>query len=152
MFTFTRKSKTRKQSNVKRRSSSKGYVRNFEEEVVLKFIEMLNTVKLFHWHTASFPIHKATDELYESLNKYVDEFVEAMLGKAPTRFNLTRVGSIKIHDFSRPEQFKQKLEEYKTYLINITDKLDQTLSSDLLNIRDEILSALNKTTYLMTLH
>ena len=39
-----------------------------ESEMVLKFIEILNIVKIYHWKTFSYPEHKATDELYESLN------------------------------------------------------------------------------------
>ena len=53
---------------------------NSPGEMILFFMGMLNTVKLYHWKTFSFATHKATDELYEDLNKYVDEFVEVMLG------------------------------------------------------------------------
>jgi DNA-binding ferritin-like protein len=123
-----------------------------EGEMILFFIEMLNTVKLYHWKTRSFATHKATDELYEDLNKYVDEFVEVMLGyKGGARANIPRT-SVKMNDFSSPDQFGRKLNEYKKTLISYTHKLDPTQNSDLLNIRDELLATLNKTTYLLSFH
>ena len=123
-----------------------------EGEMILFFIEMLNTVKLYHWKTRSFATHKATDELYEDLNKYVDEFVEVMLGyKGGVRANIPRT-SVKMNDFSTPEQFGRKLNEFKNTLISYTHKLDPKRNSDLLNIRDELLATLNKTTYLLSFH
>ena len=123
-----------------------------EGEMILFFIEMLNTVKLYHWKTRSFATHKATDELYEDLNKYVDEFVEVMLGyKGGVRANIPRT-SVKMNDFSTPDQFGRKMNEYKKTLISYTHKLDPKQNSDLLNIRDELLATLNKTTYLLSFH
>ena len=40
------------------------------------FLEMLNTVKLYHWKTYSYATHEATDKLYKELNEYIDEFIE----------------------------------------------------------------------------
>jgi hypothetical protein len=121
-----------------------------EGDMILFFIEMLNTVKLYHWKTRSFATHKATDELYDDLNKYVDEFVEVMLGyKGGIRANIPR-SSVKLNDFKSSDQFKHKLEEYKKTLISYTRKLDPSTNSDLLNIRDELLATLNKTTYLLS--
>ena len=121
-----------------------------EGDMILFFIEMLNTVKLYHWKTHSFATHKATDELYDDLNKYVDEFVEVMLGyKGGIRVNLPRT-STKLNDFTNVEQFKRKLNEYKATLISYTHKLDPNQNSDLLNIRDELLATLNKTVYLLS--
>ena len=121
-----------------------------EGDMILFFIEMLNTVKLYHWKTRSFATHKATDELYDDLNKYVDEFVEVMLGyKGGIRANIPR-SSVKLNDFKSSDQFKHKLEDYKKTLISYTRKLDPNKNSDLLNIRDELLATLNKTTYLLS--
>lgn len=131
-------------------SSKSGIKLNSPGEMILFFMGMLNTVKLYHWKTLSFATHKATDELYEDLNKYVDEFVEVMLGyNGGIRANLPHT-NIKMNDFSTPEQFKRKMDEYKKTLISYTQKLDPVQNSDLLNIRDEILAALNKTAYLLS--
>jgi DNA-binding ferritin-like protein len=113
--------------------------------LVIMFLRMLNTVKLYHWKTSSFAQHKATDELYTNLNASIDSFVEIMLGKDGTRVNLTSVKSIPLHDYTNLSDFKQEVDMYKEYLKNLNKE-----GTDLLNIRDEILGHLNQFTYLLT--
>jgi len=113
--------------------------------LVLMFLRMLNTVKLYHWKTSSFAQHKATDELYTNLNASIDSFVEIMLGKDGTRVNLTSVKSIPLHDYTNLSDFKQEVDMYKEYLKNLNKE-----GTDLLNVRDEILGHLNQFTYLLT--
>ena len=122
------------------------------ENVILTFIENLNTVKLFHWKTKSYPTHKATDELYADLNSNLDNFVETMLGKTGGRFDLTRVKHSPLCDCNTIDGFRKKMDCFKMYLINMTydAKFSQVLNSDLLNIRDEILGNVNKFLYLLT--
>jgi DNA-binding ferritin-like protein len=125
-----------------------------ENEIVLKFIQMLNIIKIYHWKTLSYPQHKATDELYESFNGRMDEFVETMLGKTGKRFNLSSVKHIPFYDYTNVTKFKQCIETFKIYLVNMSNAayFKNPANSDLLNIRDEILGDLNKFTYLLTLH
>jgi hypothetical protein len=117
-------------------------------KLVLMFMQMLNTVKLYHWKTTSHSQHKATDELYSNLNTTIDSFVEIMLGKNGTRVNLTSVKSIPLHDYNNLSDFKQEVDMYKEYLngLQVNTKKD----TDLLNVRDEILGHLNQFTYLLT--
>lgn len=125
-----------------------------ESEIVLKFIEILNIVKIYHWKTFSYPEHKATDELYESLNGRIDEFVETMLGKTGGRVNLTSTKHIPFYDYTSVTKFKLCIEIFKKYLVNMSNApyFKNPENSDLLNIRDEILGDLNKFTYLLTFH
>uniref|UniRef100_A0A6C0E3M0 Uncharacterized protein n=1 Tax=viral metagenome TaxID=1070528 RepID=A0A6C0E3M0_9ZZZZ len=125
-----------------------------QEKIVLTFLEMLNTVKLYHWKTHSYPQHKATDELYSNLNKNIDSFVEIMLGKTGTRVNLTNVKHISLHDCNTLGEFKAKIDEYKNFLINMNSdaRVNITNNSDLLNVRDEILGNMNQFSYLLTFH
>jgi len=125
-----------------------------ENEIILKFIQMLNIIKIYHWKTLSYPQHKATDELYESFNGRMDEFVETMLGKTGKRFNLSSVKHIPFYDYTNITKFKQCIETFKQYLVNMSNApyFKNSGNSDLLNIRDEILGDLNKFTYLLTLH
>ena len=125
-----------------------------ENEIILKFIQILNIIKIYHWKTLSYPQHKATDELYESFNGRMDEFVETMIGKTGKRFNLSSTKSIPFYDYTNVTKFKQCIEIFKTYLVNMSNALyfKNPENSDLLNIRDEILGDLNKFTYLLTFH
>lgn len=113
---------------------------------------MLNTVKLYHWKTHSYPQHKATDELYSKLNENIDSFVEIMLGKTGGRVNLTNVKSLPLHDYNSLSPFKIKVDEYKRFLINMTSdaRVNITNNSDLLNVRDELLANMNQFSYLLT--
>jgi hypothetical protein len=87
----------------------------------LKFIEILNIVKIYHWKTFSYPEHKATDELYESLNGRIDEFVETMLGKTGKRVNLTSTKHIPFYDYTSVTKFKLCIEIFKKYLVNMSN-------------------------------
>ena len=118
--------------------------------IVIMFLQMLNTVKLYHWKTISYPQHKATDELYSNLNDSIDSFVEIMLGKKEERINLTGTKNIPLHDYSELSGFKKEIEMYKNYLIGMSSHFDSKLDSDLLNVRDEILGHLNQFSYLLT--
>ncbi len=143
------KPKTRRMRKISSSTNKKNFTK---EAIVLQFIEMLNTVKLFHWKTNSYAKHKATDDLYGELNGNIDSFVEVMLGKTGGRLDLQRVKSIPLCAYNSAEDFKRKIEEYKQYLIDMTASgtLNLSTNSDLLNIRDEILGNLNQFTYLWT--
>ena len=136
----------------KGRTMSRGSSKYSESEIILKFIQMLNIIKIYHWKTLSYPQHKATDELYESFNGRMDEFVETMLGKTGKRVNLSSTRSIPFYDYTNVTKFKQCIEIFKTYLVNMSNApyFKNPGNSDLLNIRDEILGDLNKFTYLLT--
>jgi DNA-binding ferritin-like protein len=123
-----------------------------QQHIVTMFLQMLNTVKLYHWKTSSYAQHKATDELYGNLNTNIDTFVEVMLGKTGGRVNLTFVKTLPLLDYTNVADFKREIAKYKQFLIDMNkdDTLNITNNSDLLNIRDEILANLNQFTYLLT--
>lgn len=130
-------SKTRKKTLTTAAKTSK---------IVLVFLQMLNTIKLYHWRTFSYAQHKATDELYSKLNENIDSFVEIMLGKTGGRVNLTSQKSLPLMDFANVKSFAKQIDKYKQFVSHL--HLDN--SSDLANIRDEILGNLNQFTYLLT--
>jgi hypothetical protein len=121
-----------------------------QSSIVTMFLQMLNTVKLYHWKTSSYAQHKATDDLYSSLNSTIDSFVEIMLGKKGGRVNLTGTKSIPLHDYTDLTDFKREVEMYKDYLINMSSQPEFKNETDLLNTRDELLGHLNQFTYLLT--
>lgn len=125
----------------------------FESDVACKFLEMLNTIKVYHWKTYSYATHKATDELYASLGANIDKFIEILLGKAQNRIKL-RTKNIPVKDMNSPQEFKREIESYKSYLVNLSNNkalgAGGMTNTDLLNIRDEILGDLNQFLYLFT--
>jgi hypothetical protein len=111
---------------------------------------MLNTVKLYHWKTTNYAEHKATDELYTNLNLNIDTFVEVMLGKTGSRVNLTGQKSIPLLDYTNVEDFKKEIAGYKMFLTGMSADASLNSNTDIMNIRDELLSNLNQFTYLLT--
>lgn len=118
--------------------------------LMLQFLEMLNTIKIFHWSTLSYPSHKATDELHSKMSELVDSFIEQYIGgfgngKTP----LFRTRDIPFCCCKSIDIFRKKLAEYKTFLISLSDRLANI--TELLNIRDEMLGAIDQTVYLLRL-
>jgi DNA-binding ferritin-like protein len=135
-----------------RRSYSVSTNKYTQQRIVTMFLQMLNTVKLYHWKTSSYSQHKATDDLYDNLNTNIDSFVEVMLGKTGGRVNLTGQKTLPLLDYTNVEDFKKEVAKYKDFLtgMNKDAGLNIANNTDLLNIRDELLSNLNQFTYLLT--
>ncbi len=142
----TRKNRLSK-SKKNRRSTSNRYS---EQNIVCMFLQMLNTVKLYHWKTSSHSQHKATDELYANLNTNIDSFVEIMLGKTGGRVDLTGQKTIPLLDYTNVSDFTKEIEKYKIFLLNMNMNVISEDNPDLMNVRDEILGNLNQFTYLLT--
>jgi hypothetical protein len=134
--------------NRKSLSKSKSKTKYSQQNIVCMFLQMLNTVKLYHWKTSSYAEHKATDELYANLNENIDSFVEIMLGKSGGRVNLTGQKTMPLLDYTNISDFTKEINRYKVYLMNMD--ISSENNTDLLNIKDEILGNLNQFTYLLT--
>ena len=152
--TYRNRSNSSNNSNTrKNRKYSSSSLGAFQKQITVVFLEMLMMVKLFHWKTHSYATHKATDELYDSLNGNMDKFIEVLLGKTGSRTDLMGNKSISLYDLDSQEKLKTKIDAFKSYLVNLNNNkvLTTTMSnSDLFNIRDEILGDLNKFLYLLT--
>lgn len=119
-------------------------------ENIIKFLfHMTTTIKLYHWQTTNFARHKATDDLHGTLIDLTDQFVEVFMGRygRPKFENGFRLGIEELSDSTADDMIR----EYIAYLKVDLPKYLKGDDTDLLNIRDEMLSALNKTLYLFTL-
>jgi hypothetical protein len=154
-MTTLRVKRGRKNGTRSKRSSGSvmSRIKYSHQNIVLMFLQMLNTVKLYHWKTSSYAQHKATDSIYSDLNDSIDTFVEIMLGKnGGSRVNLTGTKSIPLMDYTDVADFKREVEKYKDFLVGMSKDLAISLdvNSDLMNTRDELLGHLNQFTYLLT--
>jgi DNA-binding ferritin-like protein len=136
-----------KKYNMKKNTTKKNKTTG-GKKLLMIFLEMLNTVKLYHWKTQSFTQHKASDELYDKLNDTIDKFVEIFLGKN-SRIDLTHIKCLTLKDYNSSKDFEKNIEYYKRFLVHL--KLNNFEDTDLLNIRDELLGHLNQFSYLLTL-
>lgn len=140
-----------------KRQTSKGTRKNrggqsFMRKFITMMLESLMMIKLYHWKTHSFAGHKATDDLYDTLNGHMDSFVEVLMGKmAGTRANFLSTKSIKLVDLTNKKQLIGRVNTIKGQLSAMEKVVPLANATDLLNIRDEILGVLNKFLYLLTL-
>lgn len=112
------------------------------ENTLDKMLEILMIIKIYHWKTNEYSAHKATDELYSSLNEHIDNFVEIWLGKNNKKLNATM--NISITYLSNKKKLSTKIQSFIKHLEGLE------LDSDLLTIRDDIVGELNKFRYLLT--
>ena len=130
-------------SQIKAETDGKG------ELIQTTLLQMQHQYKILHWQTTSFSQHKSFDEIVSSLVENTDEFIETYMGKygrviATNTFNIT-LANYKDTDFIA------LTDKYIEFLIGLSNMLDASKDSDLLNIRDEILGSLNQLKYLLTL-
>jgi hypothetical protein len=124
------------------------------------FLQFPSQVKLYHWQTTSYPRHKASDSLVSGIQELIDQFVETYQGKyqriylknnsrgsAPTDQSDTTIPIYDLND----RNIVAYLEEFKTFLQNDIFQIIKETDTDLINIRDEMLSLINQTLYLFTL-
>jgi len=120
-----------------------------KEQLVTMMLQIQNQVKILHWQTFSEARHVAYGNYYDSLAGNIDEFIEVMMGKYG-RFEFTQEGTnLQLFNLKTLE-INSFLDTVTEFLINMTDQLDARKDTDLLNIRDEMLSDTNKLKYLLT--
>jgi len=136
---------TRKRYNKRNKSHKRQFNSYSPNGIVATMTEMLHIIKLHHWRTHSYSVHKATDNLHEALSEQVDSFVEKLLGSKNDRATLTHMP---LRAYNTLPELKRRIEYYKRYLKG----MPASLGTDLLNIRDELLGSLNQFSYMLTLH
>lgn len=143
------KSKRSSRNTTQKRGGATKINNKSKSHIVRIFLEVLNMVKLYHWKTFSYAQHKATDELYSKLNEHIDTFIEILLGKDESRIKMVEK-RIELIDPDNTKDFKARIYEYRSFLVDINMYFDDKRDSDLLNVRDEILGDINQFLYLMT--
>ena len=119
-------------------------------QIVHFLLELRNQLKIYHWQTYSYPQHKATDDVIQSLDEHIDLFVEVWMGKYG-RFKLTKMtGEVLLKNMSERSILKF-IHESILYLQGPLTKVLKGTDTDLANIRDEMIADLNKLLYLFTL-
>lgn len=113
-------------------------------------------IKVLHWTTRSYDRHKNYDKLHERFNEQADKFVEVYLGKHGR--NIVAPGALKNPTLIVPNKEGERefgisvLATCVNFFLNLTNTYIKQEDSELLNIRDEILSVLYQSKYLLELH
>lgn len=120
---------------------------------LINLLTILNQLKVYHWQTKSFAEHEAFGKTYDALNELIDEFIEVYQGKygriypVGDEFNVVLVN----YSIENVSNTLLKIVEYLTYSFLNKEDYSPDINSELLNLRDEMLSNVNKLRYLLTL-
>lgn len=113
-----------------------------------------NQLRIFHWQTTSFAEHEAFGKTYESLSGKIDEFVEVFMGKYGRIYKMSNVFEVNLCNYSSEsvQEYIAKTVQYLTFELLPEAEFPSAENSELLNLRDEMLSDINKLKYLLSLH
>jgi hypothetical protein len=120
-----------------------------KEEFILKLVQIQNQFRFLHWQTFGDAKHRAYGTIYDVLGDIIDTFTEAMMGKYG-RPEFEGEFSIMFQDI-KVLDMQNFLDGITEFLVSMSDQLDSRYDTDLLNLRDEILTEVNKLKYLLTL-
>lgn len=128
------------------------------EKILLTFLTITTQIKLYHWQTLSHPRHLASGSLYSDLDELVDKFIEVLQGRlifesANTNYRILlsdRMNTITLKNYNDNDALTLIL-NIKTYLESSELMSSIGRYTDLVNIRDEMLAAINKSSYLFSL-
>ncbi len=112
------------------------------------FLGLLGQIKLYHWATMSYVIHKALDELHSSLSSSTDKLIEVYMGKYQKQpLELFSINMTANTDTSNMIEF---LKTCREQIRSIRNKHFKTCS-EIQNIMDDMLSSIHQTIYLCNL-
>jgi DNA-binding ferritin-like protein len=113
------------------------------------FLGLQAQLRIFHWQTKCYARHNAFGVTYDTLEDLIDTFVEEAMGKYG-RFTLDdETNTIQLANLKelKPEAM---LDVIISALNQFSEQLEES-DTNLLNVRDEMLGAINKLKYLLTL-
>jgi hypothetical protein len=117
--------------------------------IISMFLGIQAQFKVLHWQTQSYARHIAYGDIYDKFNELSDEFMEIYMGKHG-RVAVEKDDSIVLVNIGEMNQ-DEFLETIVDFLLSLNNQLNPQRDSDLLNLRDELLAAVNKLKYLLTL-
>ena len=116
------------------------------------FLNLRDHIKLYHWQTRIYARHIATDKMLETFEKSIDSFVEIYIGKYGRPKITGKNTEITLHNLTEPGVIRLINAAIKYLQGPLTKSLKPAADTDLVNIRDEMIGALNQLLYLFTLH
>ena len=114
------------------------------------FLQLRTQIKLYHWQTRVYARHIATDKILEQLDQIIDSFVEIYLGKYGRNRLTGKNGIIALHNLTEAGAVRL-LHQAVKYLHGPLTKSLKEQDTDLINLRDELISQLHQLLYLFSL-
>jgi DNA-binding ferritin-like protein len=118
-------------------------------DFISTWMALLNQIKLYHWATTDYVIHKALDDLYEELSEKVDRLVEAYLGLTRKAAGLSK---FKLQITASSDASAKKVKAFLEAQCKIIADLSATLdSSALVSVVDDIVVSIQRAMYVCRL-
>ena len=118
--------------------------------LITTLLTLQDQLKVFHWQTKSYAEHQAFGGLYDTLSGLIDEFVETFSGRygVPAARESYKLSVTNYRDNASAVEF---LDKSIAYMMKDVPAMLKPEDTDLLNLRDEMVGAMNKTKYLLRL-
>mgnify|MGYP003346446985 FL=1 len=118
-----------------------------EVSIIQYMLGIISQIKLYHWTTMKYGVHKALDDLYEKTNTSVDKFVESFLGRYKKQ---------PLKKFTINTKANTEIDSLITWLETERDNLDKmqkpfAKASELQNILQEMVADFDTAIYLCKL-
>jgi DNA-binding ferritin-like protein len=133
-------------------SHSKTHTHSCVKQLMNTYIKPMMTlrhaIKLYHWTTTSFPLHKTTDEFLSLLDTMTDKYVEVYLGLYKTQGDKLikqELKTIHVRPFETPKHLYQTIQSFGDKLRNHEQICNEP---SLIAVRDELISEIEKFKYL----
>jgi DNA-binding ferritin-like protein len=114
--------------------------------IIAQLIYLQLQIRIYHWQTKSYARHKAFGKFYDSLGDLLDTFVETYQG---IYGRVAFAQSLDLRNLDETTDLEKILTNAISMLTNEVEDIQS--HSDLLNIRDEMIGAMNHLRYLLTL-
>lgn len=116
------------------------------------FLHLRDQIKVYHWHTRVYARHIATDKILGELDTLIDSYVEIYIGKYGRKRLTSEQGKIQITNMTEAGATRFLHSAIRHCQSGLVRGLNKTTDTDLFNLRDEIIGALNQLLYLFSLH
>ena len=112
-------------------------------DLIQFLLEAASQIRVLHWGTSSYSEHVALGDLYGAISDATDKIAEALMGAQGKRLQLK--GTLELVDYAEGMP--------ASYVAGLGKALEGIagLPTDILNTRDDLLGAVHKTSYLLTL-
>ena len=124
--------------------------------------KVLTTIKMVHWYTEDYNVHKILGNLYESLSDLFDNLQEEIIGTSKQQNKLFpqinfELDSDNIHNYVPMNGINMET-YYKSVqiLFSVLESSEfnayvESVSSGINNVKEEILTIVNKANYLLSM-
>lgn len=151
-MTTSRNNKGSKKRETNKTRKNKTSENTFIKSFINNMFTLQITLKMVHWTTRSYSIHKATDESMEKIMPLIDNFVETFLGKYKYgKIKQNLIKSVQVKRINTSSDLHKFINDNVKYLTALNSYNMNETNDDLMGIRDSILSELNVLRYLLHL-